>query len=353
MQDLFISHAGRDKEHYINPLTEALASRNITFWLDNLEIGWGDSIVMKINEGLANSRFVLLCLSQAFLRRPWPEAELGSALSIQNNNGIKRVLPLILNSKDEVLARYPLLAGLAYRELSVGVSVIADEISAICGQPSRLEGEIQVTVESVYTGKLCSITADPKVSVKWLADRAKAGIGVTDLADTGAYEPFHVRWVLVDTRAEKEWRLMPRDIQQRLRALIATEEGVMRSESDYDRLVDIGVRDDIVFHIYAIEDIHWITSPAAPGGPPSSRSNTTPVDSNVDPLLAEAIDLVRREGRASVSMLQRRMRIGYTRAARIVDMMEDRGIVGPPEGTSQLRQVLDYGPTVPPKDDEM
>ena len=75
------------------------------------------------------------------------------------------------------------------------------------------------------------------------------------------------------------------------------------------------------------------------------------VDSNTDPLLAEAIDLVRREGRASVSMLQRRMRIGYTRAARIVDMMEDKGIVGPPEGTSQMRQILDYGPTAPPKDD--
>ena len=76
-----------------------------------------------------------------------------------------------------------------------------------------------------------------------------------------------------------------------------------------------------------------------------------PADSNGDPLLPEAIDLVRREGRASVSMLQRRMRIGYTRAARIVDMMEDKGIVGPPEGSTQVRQILDYGPTVPPRDD--
>ena len=76
-----------------------------------------------------------------------------------------------------------------------------------------------------------------------------------------------------------------------------------------------------------------------------------PQETNVDPLLAEAIDFVRREGRASVSMLQRRMRIGYTRAARIVDMMEDKGIVGPPEGTSQVRKILDYGPTAPPKDD--
>jgi DNA segregation ATPase FtsK/SpoIIIE-like protein len=50
-------------------------------------------------------------------------------------------------------------------------------------------------------------------------------------------------------------------------------------------------------------------------------------------------------------MLQRRMRIGYTRAARIVDMMEDKGIVGPPEGTTQVRAILDYGPTAPPKDE--
>ena len=70
-----------------------------------------------------------------------------------------------------------------------------------------------------------------------------------------------------------------------------------------------------------------------------------------DPLLADAIDIVRREGRASVSMLQRRLRIGYTRSARLVDQMEEKGIVGPPEGATQVRQVLDYGPTAPPKDD--
>ena len=74
-------------------------------------------------------------------------------------------------------------------------------------------------------------------------------------------------------------------------------------------------------------------------------------DRNVDPLFDDAVDFVRREGRASVSMLQRRMRIGYTRAARIVDMMEDKGIIGPPEGGTQVRSILDYGPTAPPKDD--
>ena len=74
-------------------------------------------------------------------------------------------------------------------------------------------------------------------------------------------------------------------------------------------------------------------------------------DKNLDPLFDEAVDFVRREGRASVSMLQRRMRIGYTRAARIVDMMEDKGIISPPEGATQVRSILDYGPTAPQKDD--
>ncbi|NPV84533.1 MAG: DUF87 domain-containing protein [Anaerolineae bacterium] len=72
---------------------------------------------------------------------------------------------------------------------------------------------------------------------------------------------------------------------------------------------------------------------------------------NEDPLLDEAIDLVRREGRASITMLQRRMRIGYTRAARLIDRMEENGIIGPALPNSQVREVLDYGPAAPPPED--
>jgi DNA segregation ATPase FtsK/SpoIIIE, S-DNA-T family len=66
-----------------------------------------------------------------------------------------------------------------------------------------------------------------------------------------------------------------------------------------------------------------------------------------DILLNESIDLVRRQGRASVSMLQRRLRIGYTRAARLIETMQDQGIIGT-ESTGQGFEILDYGPTAPP-----
>lgn len=63
------------------------------------------------------------------------------------------------------------------------------------------------------------------------------------------------------------------------------------------------------------------------------------MDSNYDELLHDAIEVVVETGMASVSMLQRRMKLAYSRAARLVDQMEGEGIVGPFEG-SKPRQVL-------------
>ncbi|MBD5148044.1 MAG: DNA translocase FtsK, partial [Oscillibacter sp.] len=61
--------------------------------------------------------------------------------------------------------------------------------------------------------------------------------------------------------------------------------------------------------------------------------------SDYDELLPAAVDVILETGQASVSMLQRRLKLGYSRAARLVDQMEERGIVGPFEG-SKPRQLL-------------
>lgn len=65
-------------------------------------------------------------------------------------------------------------------------------------------------------------------------------------------------------------------------------------------------------------------------------------DKTGDPILNEAIKIVREEGKASISMLQRKLRIGYTRAARLVDALEEQGIIGPAQPTSQVREVLSF-----------
>ncbi len=58
-----------------------------------------------------------------------------------------------------------------------------------------------------------------------------------------------------------------------------------------------------------------------------------------DPLWEDAIAVLRKEGRASVSLLQRRLRIGYTRAARLIEALEEAGIVGPAHPTTGIREV--------------
>lgn len=56
-------------------------------------------------------------------------------------------------------------------------------------------------------------------------------------------------------------------------------------------------------------------------------------------LLAQAVNIIKETHRASTSSLQRRLRIGYTRAARIMDVLEERGVVGPPRG-SDAREIM-------------
>jgi S-DNA-T family DNA segregation ATPase FtsK/SpoIIIE len=59
-----------------------------------------------------------------------------------------------------------------------------------------------------------------------------------------------------------------------------------------------------------------------------------------DELFMDAVEMVAQAKQASVSMIQRRFRVGYNRAARLVDMMEERGIVAPSDGTNKPRRVI-------------
>jgi len=105
----------------------------------------------------------------------------------------------------------------------------------------------------------------------------------------------------------------------------------------------------------------WMAGASAAESPHSERSTpTAPVQPNSamsqpplfeqieqmktvdarDALFAEALEIVREQGRGSVNLLQRRLRIGYSRAARLVDQLHDAGILGPDLGAGRGREYL-------------
>jgi len=76
---------------------------------------------------------------------------------------------------------------------------------------------------------------------------------------------------------------------------------------------------------------------------PTQLEDITVPAEDTDDMLEEAIAAVREMKRASISMLQRRLRIGYTRAARLIDILEEKGIIGPAESGAKPREVIDFG----------
>jgi S-DNA-T family DNA segregation ATPase FtsK/SpoIIIE len=81
---------------------------------------------------------------------------------------------------------------------------------------------------------------------------------------------------------------------------------------------------------------HWHSVAPVPQYPREwlelPSSNGVEEDDDEDPLMEKALEIVREQGTASASMLQRRLRIGYNRAARLIERMEDEGIIGPADG---------------------
>jgi S-DNA-T family DNA segregation ATPase FtsK/SpoIIIE len=87
----------------------------------------------------------------------------------------------------------------------------------------------------------------------------------------------------------------------------------------------------IVQHWYHVAPVpryaaEWLDLPGAGG------SGDDELDAEEDPLFEQALSIVRQQGTASASMLQRRLRVGYNRAARLIERMEGEGIIGPADG---------------------
>ena len=107
-------------------------------------------------------------------------------------------------------------------------------------------------------------------------------------------------------------------------------QGAFVSDKEVERIVEF-VKEGLDVH-YNEDIIEHIENGAEADAPPSD-------DSEADEFLPQAIEIVVETGQASVSLLQRKLKVGYARAGRLVDQLEERGIIGPHEG-SKPRKVL-------------
>ncbi|MFC1852814.1 DNA translocase FtsK [candidate division CSSED10-310 bacterium] len=83
----------------------------------------------------------------------------------------------------------------------------------------------------------------------------------------------------------------------------------------------------------------------------AKKKETTHSEEEYDQLFDEAVRIIVNSGNASISMLQRRLRVGHSRAARLIDIMEQEGVVGPFEG-SKAREVLWKPQDLPPLEED-
>ena len=106
------------------------------------------------------------------------------------------------------------------------------------------------------------------------------------------------------------------------------------------------------------EEIHriveFVSSQSEPNfdsGIHEKLTSTTPPDEEVsdedEELVTKCLEIIRQENRASTSMLQRRLKLGYTRAARVIDILENRGIVGPKDGAKDREILVDLNEDMP------
>lgn len=120
-------------------------------------------------------------------------------------------------------------------------------------------------------------------------------------------------------------------------------QGVLITDSEIQSLVDfIGKQ---AKPSYEVEITQQLSKPSTGS---SSFDGNQGADEDEE-LINQCIEVIRSEGKASVSLLQRRLRLGYGRAARIMDELEDRGIVGPNKGAEPRDILIDLDAGVPPQ----
>ncbi len=105
--DFFLSHNAKDKTR-VQRLAERLKQAGLRVWLDEWNVRSGDIIALKVDEGLEQSRVLVLCISSNALASRWVDLERSTAIHRDPANGGRRFIPLLLDDCDlpDSLRRY-------------------------------------------------------------------------------------------------------------------------------------------------------------------------------------------------------------------------------------------------------
>jgi hypothetical protein len=136
-RDLFICHAGEDKDAVARPLAERLRAAGLRVWYDEFEIRLGDRLRAKIDEGLRISRYGVVIISQAFpAKRPWTERELDALFNRETLGETTVILPVWHGVTHADVSEYShALADRRAASTKNGLDVVVVEIEATLGPP--------------------------------------------------------------------------------------------------------------------------------------------------------------------------------------------------------------------------
>lgn len=134
-KDVFISYSTVDSAE-VQAFVKLLKNSGINFFLDKMDIGWGDSIIEKVFSGIETSRYVVVFISTHSLKSPWVKKEIYTAFQREIESESITLLPILSCQQDEFFRTFPFLKSKKYLKFDDKEQIIHNLIELLRGKPN-------------------------------------------------------------------------------------------------------------------------------------------------------------------------------------------------------------------------